>query len=490
MELLIEDENPSILRLVDFEDPHGSIAESLSFRDKTANFQYLRFKNSSFFKSKMEPEKYEEQLQKLKSQIKKSILFEDERGKYTFSGLANFLSLKTRLPVVNKVKYPEFNKLPWVKEPIHKPYPYQTISEEKLIEIKHGGIELATGTGKSLILLFLLRNMGLKSIVMTPSTNLSQKLYEDLVYHLGKKYVGAFFDGKKESKKLITVANAQSLTRIEKDTEHYNNLSKAKVFAADECHTTPATTFEKVCSGVASKAPYRFFLSATQTRGDGKTLTLDGITGPIVYKKNVKEAVDEGYLAKPSFRIVKEKSESSFYHSDAAEMNRKHLLHNPRVVVQVAKLANLAANAKMPVLILIDEIEQFNSLLPYLRHKVGFAHGTLTKENIKYVPEEYKKSNVSKLVEDFNNGHIPILIGTSCISTGTDLKPVKFLVYWQGGTSEIQVKQAVGRGTRKFPGKSGVTVVDFDIENVDIIHRHCEVRKEIYQELYPDVREM
>lgn len=489
MELVIENDNPSIVRLLSFDDPHGSVAESLSYRDKAAHFLYLRFKNSSFLRSKMGEEKYAEKLLELKNAVKKSLLFQDERGYYTYSGLTNYLHLKTRAEVVNSVNYPEQNTLPWVNKPPFEPYGYQVSSKDNLMEAKHAGVEIGTGLGKSLIIINLLRSLGMKAIVMAPLTNLSESLYDSLVLALGKKYVGAFFDGKKESKKLIVVATAQSLTKVVPGSPHWDNLSKSKVFIADESHSCPANTLAKVCLGVGSFAPYRFFFSATQTRGDGRTLTLDGITGPIVFKKTVKEGVDEGYLAKPSFKIVKSKSVSTFSSKDANEMNRKHLLYNPEVTERVGKLVNSAANAGMPVLVLIEEVEQFTNLLPYLRHKVGFAHGTLA-DNKDKVPVEYHKSDVKALVNEFNEGKLPVLVGTSCVAMGTDIRPVKFLVYWQGGTSEIQVKQAIGRGTRKPPGKTGVTVVDFDIENIDLLHRHATARKQIYEDLYPDVKEI
>lgn len=490
MELHIDTANPSIVRLVDFSDPHGEIQESLTYKDKAAQFAYVRFKNSKFLRAKMEPEKYDARLTELKSQVKKSILFQDETGYYTYSGLANYLSVKTRSPIVNKVKYPEPNKLAWANKPEFTPYPYQTLSEEELLKVNHGGVEIGTGLGKSLIIINILRRLGLKTIVMTPLTNLSESLYDQLVDAFGKKYVGAFYDGKKESGKLIVVANAQSLTRVLPGTKHFDDLKSSKVFVADESHSCPASTLEKVCTGVAAYAPYRFFFSATQTRGDGRTLTLDGITGPIVYKKTVFEGVTEGYLAKPSFRIVKMKSKSSFEHPDAMEMNRKHLLYNPEVTEKIGKLANMAASANMQVLVLVEEVEQFGLLLPYLRHRAAFAHGTLTKDNIASVPEEYRKSEVKPLIKEFNAGKLAILVGTSCVAMGTDIRPVKMLIYWQGGTSEIQVKQAIGRGTRKPAGKTGFTVVDFDIENIDLLHRHAEARKDIYRELFPDLEEM
>jgi superfamily II DNA or RNA helicase len=490
MELLIETENPSIVRLVDFSDPHDELKESLSYKDKKAQFDMVRFKNSKWERAKYTPEEFNDKLTELKSQVKKSILFQDDRGFYTYSGLAQYLSSKTGSPIVNRVVYPDPKVIPWEKKPIHEPYPFQLTSEEELLKVRHGGVEIGTGLGKTLIILNILRRLGLKTIVMTPLTNLSEALYDDLVRALGKKYVGRFYDGKKESGKLIVVANGQSLTRVTPGTEHYEILRSSKVFVADESHSCPATTMESVCSGVAALAPYRFFFSATQTRGDGKTLTLDGITGPIVYKMTVREGVEKGYLAKPAFRVVRMKSKSEYEHPDAMVMNRVHLLYNQDVVEKVGKLVNLAANVGMPTLVLIEEVEQFARLLPYLRHKVGFAHGTLTKDNSKEIPPEYLKSEVKELVAKFNDGKLPVLVGTSCVAIGTDIRPCKMLIYWQGMTSEIQVKQAVGRGTRKPPGKTGVTVVDFDIENVDTLHRHAEVRKDIYRELYPDVQEM
>jgi len=488
LKLVIENDNPSIVRINDFSDPFNEIKESLTFKDKAAHYAYTKFKNNPFWKFKMDPEKYTERLEKLKSEVKKSLLFEDERGFYTYSGLTQYIQSKTRCSVDNQIVYPEPNSLPWINKPPHTPYPYQVKSEEELLLAKHGGVELGTGLGKSLIAINIIRKLGLKTIIACPLTNLSEQMYDQLVSALGKKYVGAFYDGKKESKKLIVVATAQSLTKVTPGTPHWEELSQSKVFLVDESHSFAADTLANVCLGVGKTAPYRFFFSATQIRGDGRTLMLDGITGPIVYKKTVKEGIEGKYLAKPSFKIIKMNSDLSFQHSDASEMNRKHLLHNPKVTKKIGELVNLAADAGLPVVVLTEEVEQFTSLLPYLRHKVGFAHGTLTKDNRHKVPEEYQKSDVKGLVKEFNEGRLQVLVGTSCVSTGTDIRPVKFLIYWQGGSSETQVKQGIGRGTRISPGKTAFTVVDFEIENIQLCQRHAKARQDIFQELWDDVK--
>jgi hypothetical protein len=161
----------------------------------------------------------------------------------------------------------------------------------------------------------------------------------------------------------------------------------------------------------------------------------------------------------------------------------------------------------MPVLVLIDEMRQFSKLLPYLTHgPIGFAHGPLNDDNKPDVPPEYWDSDPKQLVSDFNSGKIPILIGTSCISTGTDIKAVRILIFLQGGKSEIAVKQAIGRGTRLYPGKPQCNIVDYmpmtpdgeftyqGIRNSQFPKWtpgwHALERIKIYNEIYAPVQEL
>jgi superfamily II DNA or RNA helicase len=117
----------------------------------------------------------------------------------------------------------------------------------------------------------------------------------------------------------------------------------------------------------------------------------------------------------------------------------------------------------------------------------SFAHGPLTKENKKFFPQGYKNPDNGELVAKFNNYEIPILVGTSCISMGTDVRAVKTMIYLQGGMSPINVPQAVGRTTRKIPGKDHCTIIDFNISNVEMLARHTHQRARMYEIIYPDV---
>lgn len=388
--------------------------------------------------------------------------------------------------------YPLPKSLPWANIPKQKDRYYQTEAFDKLIEIQHGAVSIATGGGKSAIIRKLTHLYNLKTVVMTPSVSIAKQILKDFQYHFGKKHVGAFFEGKKEYNKLFTVAVAASLTRIEKDTPEYKALSKTEVFIADESHLTPANTLADVCFGLVRNAPYRFFLSGTQIRGDGKDLLLEGIIGKIVYTKTVKELVDEGFLAKPIFRMVETSSSKVFDSKDANEMTREHLYYNQLVNEIAGEIACKSVELlNQPVLILVEEVEQVKYLLPYLgNHKVGFAHSTLTKENKKNVPEQFHKSDPEELVAAFNVGELPILIGTSCIATGTDFTSLQCIVYLMGGKSEVKVKQGIGRGTRLAPGKEYCNVWDVKVSNIEKMVDHANARIEIYDDIYGPVEKV
>lgn len=343
-----------------------------------------------------------------------------------------------------------------------------------------------TGLGKTAIILYLVKSIARKTLILAPSVSIADQIYDLFKTHLGLAKVGKCFDGKKEYKKLITIALPQTLIKLDKYSEIYEELASCEVFVSDESHLVAAKTLAEVCLGLAADAPYRFFFSGTQMRGDGLDLFLNGIIGPIVKRMTVEEGVTLGVLSKPSFKMFKTTSDSTFYSNDPNEMTRKHLFYNENVIKEAAFLANnFHEYLQHQVLILIEEIEQFTRLLPYLKYEAKFAHGPLG-ENKSKVPEKYWESDNAQLVKDFNDHKFPILVGTSCISTGTDIKSVKTMIYLQGGKSEVQVKQSVGRCTRRTDTKNSCNIIDFDVSNVAVVSAHADARRVIYEDIYPN----
>ena len=92
-----------------------------------------------------------------------------------------------------------------------------------------------------------------------------------------------------------------------------------------------------------------------------------------------------------------------------------------------------------------------------------------------------------ELVASFDRGEYPVLIGTSCIGMGTDIKSVSCIVDLVGLTSEIRLRQGVGRGTRLFEGKTDCVYNDYSVKNIEKLLKHSKTRKKILNGIYPPV---
>ena len=487
-----------------FDDPKVAegLRKYLSYTDKSVNFELqkakkgLRYSNSAALQAR---------IAELTAKAHQTLLFKDDKGTYTYAGLAKTILEKLGLSFPEALGVDYLRPLPtpmkWDQEPEHPDREYQTEAVQKLLEAAKNGpasISCATGLGKSRIIMNSIRELGLPAVVMAPSVSIARQIYSDLQKYLGKNRVGLVGDGQKDFKKMVVVGIADSLTRIKPDSPAWRALSKKPVFWIDESHLVAARTLKSVAHGLMGAAPWRFSCSGTQERNDGLDLVLEGIIGPVVLEKTVREGVDEGYLARPYFRMVQVPANGGYYSSDANSMTRHHLFYNDAVNQQAADIANKAVSAmKRPTLILVDEIEQFSRLLPHFKHVAKFAHGPLTKENEHFVPEEYRTDNPRDLVDRFNRGEIPILVGTNCVSTGTNFTVPAMGIYLAGGKSRIKVKQSLGRMTRcgyrgtvqnPWTGirKDDAIWVDFCVD-VEILEKHAKERVKIYNEVYGPV---
>jgi DNA repair protein RadD len=470
--------DPARLRLPKDDE---SVKKFLTFHDRQVEFQISRLKQNFRWKQS-DPDRFTAALAKLKGEAVKTLIYYDRVGEpWTYAGLWQELSQRFGWQFDVPPLDFEFGSIPWAKIPKEMRY-YQNEAVEALLRSRHSAIELPTGSGKSRILLELAKRIGQKTILVTPSAAITDQMYEQFVEAFGRRYVGKYGDGRKDVGKLFTVAVAQSMTRIEEGSDAYNDFSKAKALLWDESHTTPADTFERVALGVCRNAPIRSFVSATQLRTDGAELILRGITGPVVYRKKFIELVDEGFLARPMFKIIRVPAVPGAGQRDVKEETRRQLYANPNVNKVAAMIAGkMVRDLNRQVVILVEEFRQFMILKNYLDVPFEFVHGGATsKETKKFLPEEYHKCDTARIVKEFNEGKIRCLIGTSAISTGVDLQPVGCLIYLQGGVSEIKVTQSIGRGTRMPPGKKDFYVVDFRVVGSPVMERHLEERKSIY----------
>lgn len=449
----------------------------LSYKDKSMEYQIKRL-NANKHKWRMDVEKVKIKLAELQMQVNKSLLLSDDKGYYTLSGLGHELAKKFNWQI-EKLPDEETKYIP-IKFYPHEMRSYQKEALECMLSTNHASIEIPTGGGKSLIIINLLMKNPVKTLIIAPLSDIANQLYEGLLRVFGPQYVSKYSSTKKNKNKLFTIATAQSLTRVDKKHHAWDDLSSCNQIIFDESHTCPAETFKNVClDGVGKNARYRYFVSATQMRGDGTDMLLKGIIGPTVYRIDIKDLISQKYLKQISVTFLTVPAAFGVS-SDPNMETRRNLYENSKIYETVATMCKkIYEQTELQILILIEEYTQFNLLKNYITVPFEFAHGTVSQDAKKSLPSEYWKSDNSAIVEKFNRCQSRVLIGTSAISTGVDIQPTGVLFYLQGGKSEISLKQGIGRGTRPV-GPNQLKVFDFIVSGSPTLERHAKYREEIY----------
>lgn len=472
MELILE--TPVKLFLNGTDQEISSVRSILKYKDKAVERSLRQLKVNPYYRMRYGDEWLQKSMDELQKELWKVVVYQDADGRhYTLPGLRKRIEGMMKCSFKSMVSYPEFQMLPWNKIPSVEMRYYQKESVDRLLSNPHSHIELGTGAGKSLVIQHLIKATGLPTVVATPSASIARQLYEEALEFFGKKNVGLFGDGKKEIGKKILICVGKSLSMV-KEPEQLEEFKKYQVFISDESHQLAADIFNYFTNTVLGHCQYRWFVSATQERNDGKDLILEGNIGPRVYEKGIRELQEEGYLAKISTMIFDIDSDDDYSNSNnVVKMNQKHLYQNQKIAQIVADLSSQAVNRGMPTLILIDEHAQEEILKNYMKVAYEYAHGG---------------SDVGQICKDFNDGRIMCVIGTSAVSTGTNFLPVRLTINWQANRAGTKVKQGpIGRSTRihKASGKTEAKIVDFRIRNVPMLARHANDRIRYYKEVGP-----
>jgi len=486
----------------------ASLTEQLSYTNTAAQHQVKRHFANKWLRSKNEAA-WKITLEELKKDVHHCLLFPSfysdpsKPPYYIRPGSITHLN-DLNFSVSSSVTLPVPKKVPWAKPLPFELYDYQEISWQALLAEAVNGpanVELCTGSGKSAIILKICRETGFSTAIIAPSQPIFLELLEKFEHHFGRAYVGAFGDGKKVLGKRFTICIDDSIANIEPNTPEWEFFSNVQMFCADESHTWGAETLEKICHGVLAKVPYRFFFSGTQTRGDGAKKLLQSIIGKTVCTLSTEEAVRKGYICPHEYRIVEiESTNPNYATADAIDMKRVHFLRNSNICAFIAKFAAAEARVnRRQTLVLVEELGQVAALSKLLEADnipTAYAH---SEKNAKRLAEVgISKVDRRESIEKFNKAEAMVLIGTACISTGTNIYPTHNTFNWQGGTSEIKTKQgAVGRSVRlgkanpwaaKCVEKLKAVIWDFLVSEVFIQARQLEDRVGHYSDSGSEIK--
>ena len=369
--------------------------------------------------------------------------------------------IPSRIPIVDNRYLPSFRKMVWSDPPKYDMRYYQREAVDALKKVSRGQVVAATGSGKSFMMLNLIKETGLKTLVICPSSLIGDQLYTDFAHHLGKSKVGMFGSGKKEVKQ-VTVGLFQSVT---KNIELFKD---SDMILVDESQYISSESIVAIARGLAH-VPYFYSLSATNWRSDGKTPEIFAASGDVVYSFDTKRAIEESWLAQPVF-VMREMPSSGREYELKQKNYTYHVLKNEALTKQIVADVQKAQGMGMSVLILVQEIEHGDTISGALG--VPFANG------------ENKHS--MDLIKQLNAGTVKTLVaGAKMAGVGVDSVRVDCLVQASFPGTEGLTLQLLGRGLRKYPGKEKVLVIDYCPKGSVMLSRHAKNRAEWYRELGP-----
>lgn len=445
---VVQNPSPTVLR---------SLNDLMSYEDKSVKYQLRRMaqnpfqKNSGYYK-------------KLEKEVRGSLL-KDMNGHAAFNSGLSYL-IEGKIPVEDRrVDTGKKIAFPWKKKP-HNPREYQQEAIDLCLNNWRGIVNFATGMGKTLTAIHLIRSLGRKTLVVVPSDSIAQQFYDELCSAFGDNRVGFYGGGKKKIKD-ITIGIAASVI---KDTELFKKEELGCIIF-DEVHHIAASTFYNIASDLGDVGRI-YGLTATDYRSDGKDIMINAGCGKVLIKRDIKWGIDNGFLAKPKFIVREIPTSGTDYKNNKLKAYKEHVLNDRVMKSQILQDIQSAIDNGKSVLCLVDEI----------------AHGAELAKQTGLPFAQGKDKNSNKYVEELNNGNIAGLIGTDGrIGEGTDTKRVDVLILANFVASKGPVIQAIGRGLRIYGQKTECIVLDYVPQGSTMLKRHAEGRIKFYKEITGDV---
>lgn len=418
----------------------------------------LRFKNKAIEyqlnKYRMSKKQYEELSQKLRGEYyieKENTLIVPSGFLYLFKDKASEVIDKTQ-ETGYKCSFSYINSLPKLRD-------YQLHAIEEALNNRRGIICLATGLGKTLLSIELIRRFGKNTLVITPNKSIAKQFYDQLVYYFGEEKVGFIGDGKVKIKD-INVGIIQSvLNKIDQ-------IPEVGLIIIDETHHVPAETLYSIMN-VKNTTEKVIGLSATPFRYDGLDMHINAIVGKNLVEYDSSFGIKNKFLAQPVFLFRKLTGKGRDC-KDKVYALKSFITENKTnkelIIQDIKNIINTGKNT----LILVPTIEFGKEI----QAEIGcpFATGE-DKQSYEYL-------------KMFNNGEIKALIGTaSKIGEGADTVRVDILVLASFVANKGSLLQQIGRGLRLYHGKNKVVIVDYCPIYSSILSRHAQLRKKIYKEL-------
>lgn len=371
----------------------------------------------------------------------------------------------------------------------------QVLVIKRALSNKRGFISAATGSGKSLMICGVIKQIK-ESIGYYPDTLVlvpTSYLKDEMIKLMSKVGIEAkdYSEIRESGIKGIVVSHPKALNN---DLDNGMKLDNIKVLIADESHHLKAQTWSRLVRACVN-TNYILGFSASIIPSDRlpilklTQLSIDeikilGTAGNILIDIPPSYYSDKDVLAHPKVIIVNHRADEKVSVENDWYQLRKLRLESPNRTQKLSQIAAIFNSFGLKVLVLINTHEHGYQILDNLE-LLGLSEvSACSYGNYKF----YQKVD-SELItlpktsmEDFKNNKLQILIGSSHVFEGVDIPSLDVVIMGVVGRSPRRIIQAVGRSLRKSKKGKYAYIVDFTDSGGGVLEYHTFLRKKVYKE--------
>lgn len=234
----------------------------------------------------------------------------------------------------------------------------------------------------------------------------------------------------------VVSASVQSMVRR---LDSFSN-NEFDMIITDECHHAATLTYRRIYDYFKPRLHIGF--TATPNRGDH--VRLDSVFSKIIFQRDLRWAIEHGYLCDIHCFRVNIGFDLSRVHTrmgDYAPGELEEAMAGTSDAIAQAYREH-ARGATLIFAVSVNQAEEIAARIPGAVVVTG------------------KTKNRADIICRFTAGEIPCIVNVMVFTEGTDIPRVETVIIARPTQSEALYSQMVGRGLRLYPGKEKLTLID------------------------------